>query len=234
MAKSSPIRSLNPKLVDGLVVVGGRVSRLTSPVILHHDHILSQRVILEWHNIVHLGTEWLLSLIREKFWITRARHLIQKLKRNCVKCQRLYGQPMLQMMFNLPPERCTPHEPPFTYTGLDLFGPFNIKVGLSEVKRYGRIFTCFGTRAVHIEVLSSPESDTFINGFFRFIARRGSNLVGPNQSCPKVCISWTVPKSFLLHVREWLNGFFTRHCLFTKVESGKGRYERFRRFWLPS
>ena len=195
VAKSSPIRSLNPKLVDGLVVVGGRVSRLTSPVILPHDHILSQRVILEWHNIAHLGTEWLLSLIREKFWITRARRLIQKVKRNCVTCQRLYAQPMLQMMSNLPPERCTPHEPPFTYTGLDLFGPFYIKVGRSEVKRYGCIFTCFGTRAVHIEVLSSLESDTFINGFFRFIARRGcpktiwsdngTNLVGAQSELSK-------------------------------------------------
>ena len=91
-------------------------------------------------------------------------------------------------MADLPVERCTPGRPPFSFVGVDLFGPFLVKLGRSEVKRYGCLYTCFNTRAIHIEILNSLESDAFINGFIRFTSRRGypvkvwsdngTNLVG--------------------------------------------------------
>ena len=49
-----------------------------------------------------------------------------------------------------------------------------MKQGRSEAKRYGVIFTCFTTRAIHIEVIESLETDTFLNALVRFISRRGS------------------------------------------------------------
>ena len=54
-----------------------------------------------------------------------------------------------------------------------MFGICYAKVGRSEVQRYGCLYTCFSTRAIHIEVLSNLETDTFINGFVRFVSRRG-------------------------------------------------------------
>ena len=41
------------------------------------------------------------------------------------------------------------------------------------MKRYGALFTCLVSRAVHIEVASSLESSSFIQALRRFIARRG-------------------------------------------------------------
>jgi len=76
-------------------------------------------------------------------------------------------------MADLPITRITPGEPPFTNTGVDYFGPFTVKLKRSLVKRYGVIFTCFAVRAVHLEVASSLEADTFILALRRFIARRG-------------------------------------------------------------
>ena len=32
--------------------------------------------------------------------------------------------------------------PPFTNCGVDIFGPFLIKEGRKELKRYGALFTC--------------------------------------------------------------------------------------------
>ena len=107
---------------------------------------------------------------------------------NCMICKKLHGSALQQKMSDLPPERCTPGKPPFTFVGVDIFGPFYVKQGRSGVKRYGCLYTCFNTRAIHLEVLNSLEADLFINGFIRFTARRGypkkiwsnngTNLVG--------------------------------------------------------
>ena len=51
-----------------------------------------------------------------------------------------------------------------------------MKRSRSTVKVYGCIFVCFSSRAVHIEDVSSLETDTFIQALVRFFSVRG---------CPK-------------------------------------------------
>lgn len=69
-----------------------------------------------------------------------------------------------------------PYQPPFTYTGLDFFGPFFVKRSCSTTKSVWVHVCCFNSQAVHIEDVSSPETDTFIQALLRFISVRG---------CPK-------------------------------------------------
>ena len=57
-------------------------------------------------------------------------------------------------MSDLPYERVTPGEPPFTFVGVDYFGPFYVKRGCLMEKRYGVHFTFLVVRAVHIEAKS--------------------------------------------------------------------------------
>lgn len=76
-------------------------------------------------------------------------------------------------MADLPRERME-SAPPFTYTGMDCFGPFYVKEGRKELKRYGLLFTCLCSRAVHIELLDDMTSDAFINALRAFIALRGN------------------------------------------------------------
>ncbi|XP_069993547.1 uncharacterized protein [Penaeus vannamei] len=74
--------------------------------------------------------------------------------------------------------------------GTNCFGPFLIRKGRSNLKRYGIVFTCL-SRAFHIEVMDSMETDSFINALRRFTARRGpvksirsdngTNLVGAEK-----------------------------------------------------
>lgn len=59
---------------------------------------------------------------------------------------------------------------------MDFFGPFEVQRGRATVKRYGVIFTCHLVRAVHLEVASSLDTDSFVNVLRRFIARCGSML----------------------------------------------------------
>jgi transposase InsO family protein len=75
-------------------------------------------------------------------------------------------------MANLPESRLKP-APPFTYCAVDYFGPWLVKQGRKEVKRYGPLFTCFASRALHIEVSDSLDVDSFLHSLRRFIARTG-------------------------------------------------------------
>ena len=159
--------------------MGGRLNnsalagQAKTPIILPHDHRLSLLIVQEYHGAAHLGVEWLLSLIRRKFWITRCRSIIKQVRRSCIVCNKMFEKLMVQRMADLPPGRYNPSTTPFTHVGVDLFGHFYVKQGRAEVKRYGCVYTCFTSRAIDIQLLSSLETDTFINGFIRFIARRG-------------------------------------------------------------
>ncbi|XP_028425847.1 uncharacterized protein LOC114549652 [Perca flavescens] len=76
-------------------------------------------------------------------------------------------------MADLPPNRVDP-SPPFSFCGMDCFGPFLTKQGRKEHKRYGLIFTCLSSRAIHIEILEDLTTDAFINALRCFIAIRGA------------------------------------------------------------
>jgi len=179
--KSSSIRSLLPILnKDEILCVGGRLKYMKKAninnihqYIIPHDHPVARLIVREQHNKAHQGTEWTLSLLREKFWITRARGLIKQIRKACTMCKRWFDLPQKQQMANLPEERLQKASP-FKHVGIDCFGPFYVKQGRAEVKRYGCIFTCMNIRAVHLEKLNTLETDSFINGFRRFMMRRGT------------------------------------------------------------
>jgi hypothetical protein len=81
-------------------------------------------------------------------------------------------------MADLPQDRVTPG-PPFSAVGVDTFGPWNVvsrktRGGTADSKRWAIMFTCLTTRAVHIELIESLSSSSFINALRRFIALRGN------------------------------------------------------------
>ena len=94
----------------------------------------------------------------------------------CFDCQKGKAKPAEQFMAELPKSHVTPSEPPFTYVGVDCFGPIEVKQGQSLVKRFGCLFPCLTVRAVHIEILHSVSADSMINALRRFISMWG---------CPK-------------------------------------------------
>lgn len=76
-------------------------------------------------------------------------------------------------MANLPRERLKPCVRPFSTSGLDLFGPFNVVIGRRVEKRWVLIATCFSTRAIHLEIVYSLSSDSCLMVVRRFVADRG-------------------------------------------------------------
>ena len=130
-------------------------------------------VIRDAHERVgHSGQGVTLGALRSKYWIINANSVVWHLISKCMTCRRLRGVISGQKMADLPKERLSP-APPFTYWGVDYFGPFFIKERRKELKRYGALFTCLSSRAVLIETANSVETGSFLNDLRRFVARRG-------------------------------------------------------------
>ena len=90
-----------------------------------------------------------------------------------MKCRRLNAKREKQVMGPLPRARLEAYHPPFTFTGVDLFGPLTVQWGRGTAKRWGCLFKCLTTRAVYLEVTPSLEADDFIMILGQFISRRG-------------------------------------------------------------
>lgn len=79
-------------------------------------------------------------------------------------------------MADLPSSRLQLYKPPFYSTGVDCFGPFTVKVGRRQEKRWGVLYKCMTTRCVHLDLLEQLDTDAFLLSLRRFIARRGKPM----------------------------------------------------------
>ena len=75
-----------------------------------------------------------------------------------------------------PSARLAAYSRPFSYVGIDYFGPILVTVARHKEKRWGVIFTCLTIRAVHLEVSRDLSTDSFILQLQNFIARRGNPI----------------------------------------------------------
>ncbi|XP_038062679.1 uncharacterized protein LOC119733173 [Patiria miniata] len=175
------LHKLSPILVDGILRVGGRLENapiqhdIKHPIILPSDHQVT-RLLIEHHHLKvgHSGAGMTWTSLRERFWILKGGSTVRRVIGKCFRCKKRNAPLCQQLMGELPADRVTPEKPPFTYVGVDYFGPLYVKQGRSHVKRYGCVFTCLTMRAIHIEIAHSLDTDAFINALRRFISRRGT------------------------------------------------------------
>lgn len=179
-SKLKSVANLDPFVVDGLIRVGGRLrkSKLAldsvHPVLVPKESPVAALLCQEAHTKCgHMGTNFMVSWIRRKFWIPKLVSYARGVASKCVTCRKYAARVMQQKMADLPEERVIQGEAVFSRVGIDCFGPIEIKRGRVVHKRWGLIITCLATRAIHLEVLSSMDTDSCINGLRRFIARRG-------------------------------------------------------------
>ena len=170
VSRDSSIYKLDPRLEDGLVRVGGRLSKAALPEETKHPLILSKNqhiftLILRYmhQQVGHSGRNHTLSRLRKKFRIPSATSAVRKIISQCNFCRQDKGKLSEQKMADLPKERLLPDLPRFSNVGVDYFGPLEVKRSRGLCKRYGVIFTCFACRAVHLEVAPSLDTDACIN-----------------------------------------------------------------------
>ncbi|XP_071479632.1 uncharacterized protein [Diadema antillarum] len=205
--RASPIYRLDPELDEGLLRVGGRLSRGSLPMNVKHPVILPKKshvskLILEHiHKMSgHSGRNYVLARLHQNYWMPSANSAVRKITGSCIQFRRNRAKVLQQKMADLPADRIKPDDPPFTRVGVDFFGPLDVKRGRTVVKRYGVMFTCLAVRAVHIEKADSLNTDSCIAAIRRFIARRGAvqvmrsdngtNLVGAKRELKREIDAW--------------------------------------------
>ncbi|XP_067634502.1 uncharacterized protein [Eurosta solidaginis] len=180
----STIRSLSPILdSDGVMRVGGRIEAASClsfeavhQIILPAKHAITTLVIRDYHQrMKHQNIEATIGEIRQNFWIIQLRRELRKVIASCQVCKLERAKPFTPIMGQLPVDRLTPFVRPFSYTGLDYFGPLTVTIGRRTEKRWIALFTCLTIRAVHLEV-AHELTDSCILAIRNFINRRGVSV----------------------------------------------------------
>lgn len=182
--RSSLLRKCSPYLdEDGLLRVKGRIDAAKTvtfntkrPIILSRQNYITKLLILSYHRkLHHLNHQSTLNQIKQTFEIPALRVGLKGVIENlCQRCKNDKAKPMIPEMAELPLERLATFERPFTYVGVDYFGPIKVKVRRSPEKRWGVIFTCLTTRAAYIDIAHSLDTSSCI-----FCIRNFSNRCGP-------------------------------------------------------
>ena len=65
---------------------------------------------------------------------------------------------------------------PFQTTGVDFAGPLYVRTSdqTGTAKTWMVLYTCYSTRAVHLDLVRDMTAETFLRSFRRFVARRGT------------------------------------------------------------
>ena len=112
-------------------------------------------------------------MLQQEYWIIGLVNALRKIKSSCIKCRHRNAHPIQSPMADLPRERLDEHAFPFTHNGVDHFGPLEVKFLRGTLKRWCCLVTCLTTRAVHIEVTQSLDTESCLAYVTRFIARPG-------------------------------------------------------------
>ena len=87
---------------------------------------------------------------------------------------------MDQQMADPPPDRSEVGFP-FTNVGIDMFGSWTVQTrrtigGAANSKRWGLVFLCMASRAIHIELVETMDANSFLCALRRFLAIPGPAL----------------------------------------------------------
>ncbi|XP_053698731.1 uncharacterized protein LOC128745678 [Sabethes cyaneus] len=182
LEKSSPLYKLTPLVDENDVIrMEGRTEKaeflpfdLRFPVILPKDHHVTELIVQHYHErFGHGYRETVKNEIRQRFYIPKVGTVVYKVSKACQWCKVHHSRPRVPRMAALPVQRLQPYRRPFSFTGIDYLGPVNVTVARHSEKRWIAVFTCFVTRAVHLEVSASLTTQSCLMAIRRFMHRRG-------------------------------------------------------------
>lgn len=183
VSKKSPLYNLNPVIDgNGVVRLATRIDvapaivsqSIRQPIVLNQDHWITNLLIDATHRkFQHMNKEAVVNHLRQYVWIPKIRIQVNRVVRKCCFCIQRLAKPKPPKMAALPEGRVSPFQPVFSFTGLDYFGPIEITVGRRHEKRWGVLFVCLSTRAIHMELAATLDTSSAIMCVRNFNNRRG-------------------------------------------------------------
>ena len=195
---------------NGLMRSSGRIKRLMEvgfnvkyPIILDAGHPFVKLFLENTHvKHFHQGVEYLRSIVQEHYTVRKLRSSLRSIKAHCLRCRDFQAVTMQPIMSDLPKERVAYQSPPITNTGFDYFGPFYATVRRTTEKRWGFLFTCLTTRAVHVDIVTSMDTSSCVMGVEQFVSCRGTpamiwsdngtNFIGAEKELRESIEKWNV------------------------------------------
>ena len=181
VGKGSKIIALNPYIdEEGLLRARGTVSRFfgegfqNQPIILDAAHFATKLLIGLYHRrFRHANNETIVNELRQQFYVVGLRTRLRWLAQKCIICRLRRGKPLSPPMADLPLSRLSYGSRAFSHCGIDYFGPMTVSIGRRREKRWGVLFTCMSTRAIHLEIAATLTAGSAIMAVQRLAARRG-------------------------------------------------------------
>ncbi|XP_044573440.1 uncharacterized protein LOC123257680 [Drosophila ananassae] len=163
---------------DGVLRTRGRLNSIDiaeDAIILAPGCRITNLIVRSFHEKYHhLAHETAINDIKASFYISRLRVLYKSVRSTCQRCKVDSAAPRPPQMAPIPRARIGSFQRPFTYTGVDYFGPLLVNVGRRKEKRWIALFTCLTLRAVHFEIAYSLDTSSCIMCLSNFMALRGT------------------------------------------------------------
>lgn len=176
---SSRLRTLSPFLHEGVIRMSGRMPNAlnfeeNNPIILPSKHPFTELLIKSYHEAnLHVGVSTVVNQLRKRFRILKCRQAVKRVFANCLVCRQKKLTTQNIKMAPLPYQRTEPNVYPFTYVGMDYFGPIQVKYGRRLEKHWVCMFSCLSIRAIHMEIVHSLTTNSCIMAIQRFVNIRG-------------------------------------------------------------
>lgn len=173
------------------------------PIILPKNHKVTELYIMMFHvSNKHSLIKNVIASLKARFFIQHTRSLVKStIDKKCMFCIRYKVKPVFPLMGDLPEERLAINLPAFTHVMVDLCGP--IKVNISRnvcAERYILVYSCLTTRALHLELIESLNTDATLIALQNCINLRGApatitsdngtNFVGANNTIQRTTNMW--------------------------------------------
>ncbi|XP_062537685.1 uncharacterized protein LOC134206012 [Armigeres subalbatus] len=144
------------------------------PVILPRQHHITQLIIADAHEKYHHQNHTIIiNELLQRYRIPRMKATYHTVRRNCQYCKNQLAKPQPPAMADLPRARLAAFSRPFTYMGVDYFGPILVSVGRHSEKRRGVLATCLTTRAIHLQIAHTLTTSSCVMAIRNVMARRG-------------------------------------------------------------
>ena len=175
---------------------------VVNPLVVAKNHHLTKFLIYYAHcQSMHMGLQSTLNYLRiHGLWILKSRQAAPSVISDCIACKRYNARSQKYHGPAILPSPRVKLSIPFAHTGVDYTGHYFFRDDQGgKVKAYILIFTCFNTRAVHLEAVSSMSMAESILAFLRFVNRYGITLAVYSDNAVVSSGCWNNPKSFIIH-----------------------------------